>query len=152
MKSSASLMSSLFEIGFSLQLLPLIISFFFFWVDDEDDFFGLSSFFFPLVMGFFKGTILSAQCQVINHFPKVSARYGYRYRCGKDVVSLSLLHYEIVDNDEQKGTETPPPPLKESSDDNKFFSQMAINTNCTLEISIQGYGRINLWFGIPFCS
>jgi len=50
----------------------------------------------------------------------------------------------------KKGTETPP--LKESSDDLKFFSQMAINIYCTLEIGIKGYRRINLWFGIPFCS
>ena len=39
----------------------------------------------------------------------------------------------------KKGTETlPPPPAqkKESSDDLKVFSQMAINIYCTLEIGI----------------
>lgn len=35
----------------------------------------------------------------------------------------------------KKGTETAPPP-KESSDDLKVFSQMAINIYCTLEIGI----------------
>ena len=36
----------------------------------------------------------------------------------------------------KKGTETAPPPPKESSDDLKVFSQMAINIYCTLEIGI----------------
>ena len=45
----------------------------------------------------------------------------------------------MVDNDEQKGDrDSPPPPApkKESSDDLKAFSQMAINIYCTLEIGI----------------
>ena len=46
-------------------------------------------------------SILSTKSQVINHFPEVSAKSSGR--SGKVVVSLSLLHYEIVDNDEQKG-------------------------------------------------
>ena len=79
-------------------------------------------------------SILSTKSQVINHFPEVSAKSSGR--SGKVVVSLSLLHYEIVDNDEQKGDRAPPPPPKESSDDLKVFSQMAINIYCTLEIGI----------------
>ena len=44
----------------------------------------------------------------------------------------------MVDNDEQKGDRDSPPPAqkKESSDDLKVFSQMAINIYCTLEIGI----------------
>ena len=53
-------------------------------------------------------SILSTMSQVINHFPEVSAKSSGR--SGKVVVSLSLLHYEIVDNDEQKGDRDSPPP------------------------------------------
>ena len=138
MKSSASLMSSLFEIGFSLRLLPLIISFFFVLMT-KTIFSALAVFFSWLWASsrdFPRVTILSAQSQVINHFPEVSAKSSGR--SGKVVVSLSLLHYEIVDNDEQKGNrDSPhPPSLKEFSDDLKFFSQMAINISYTLEIGI----------------
>ena len=78
---------------------------------------------------------MSTKSQVINHFPEVSAKSSGR--SGKVVVSLSLLHYEMVDNDEQKGDrDSPSPPPKESSDDLKVFSQMAINIYCTLEIGI----------------
>lgn len=83
-------------------------------------------------MGFFKGISKSinivCKVQVINHFPKVSARSSGR--CGKAVDSLSLPHYETADNDEQKGDRHSP--LKESSDDIKFFSQMAIKTYTAL--------------------
>ena len=54
---------------------------------------------------------MSTKSQVINHFPEVSAKSSGR--SGKVVVSLSLLHYEMVDNDEQKGgRDSPPPPLR----------------------------------------
>lgn len=141
-------MSSLFEIGFSLRLLPLIISFFFVLMT-RSIFSVLAVFFFSWLWEFPRVSILSTKSQVINHFPEVSAKSSGR--SGKVVVSLSLLHYEIVDNDEQKGDRDSPPP-KESSDDLKVFSQISINIYCTLEIGIKGYRGINLWFGIPFCS
>ena len=58
---------------------------------------------------------MSTKSQVINHFPEVSGKSSGR--SGKVVVSLSLLHYEMVDNDEQKGdrdSPPPPPPKKRS--------------------------------------
>ena len=56
---------------------------------------------------------MSTKSQVINHFPEVSGKSSGR--SGKVVVSLSLLHYEMVDNDEQKGDrDSPPPPKKRS--------------------------------------
>ena len=103
-------MSSLFEIGFSLRLLPLIISFFFVLMT-RSIFSVVAVFFFSWLWAssrkFPRVSILSAKSQVINHFPEVSARSSGR--SGKAVVSLSLLHYEIVDNDEQKEDRDSPP-------------------------------------------
>lgn len=75
-------------------------NFLFLCVDDEEYLFGLSIFFsagYGLQQGY------SQEFQ--------SARSSGR--SGKVVVSLSLLHHEIVDNDEQKGNrDSPPPPWR----------------------------------------